>query len=669
MIRQNAEIKQNIDLHRDKISPTKNADTGCQHCQPDDLDHKSNEDEYTVSDYKESWKEHWNLLVALFILIVMLVLKYGFHIVPANKIDFLIHSIAFLLAGYNVVNLAFRNIKRGNIFNEFVLMSVATLGAFYIGAYSEGVAVMVFYCIGEWFQDSAVQKAKKNIKALLDIRPDEATVLRNGQQEMMHPSGINLGETILVRSGEKVALDGELISENASFNSAALTGESTPVSKHKKDLIYAGMINLDRVVEIKVSASFKDSALSRILEMVQDASARKSQTQLFISRFAKIYTPIVFFLAIALCLVPYFFVDVYSFDVWFYRSLVFLVISCPCALVISIPLGYFGGIGLASRNGILFKGGNFLDAITKVNTVVMDKTGTLTKGVFKVQDVFSENFSKEELINNTSALEKHSTHPVAKAIVDFAGNNNDRFKVEQVEEIAGMGLKGMVDGKELLAGNFKLLEKFKISFPQKLKEEVNTVVVVALNKIYEGYIVIADEIKEDAANAITELHKMNITTIMLSGDRESVVHKVAAQLGIKEAYGNLLPEGKLEKVQQLKKAGKRIAFAGDGVNDAPVIALADVGIAMGALGSHAAIETADVVIQNDQPSKIVYAIKIGKITRNIVWQNIMIAMLVKLAVLILGAEGIATLWEAVIADVGVALLAILNAVRIQRIRF
>ncbi|HEV2832201.1 MAG TPA: heavy metal translocating P-type ATPase, partial [Hanamia sp.] len=616
-----------------------------------------------------SWKEHWNLLVALFILIVMLVLKHGFGIVPENKIDFSIHAIAFILAGYNVVRLAFRNIKTGNIFNEFVLMSVATLGAFYIGAYSEGVAVMVFYCIGEWFQDSAVQKAKRNIKALLDIRPDEATVVRNGRQEMIHPSKINLDETILVRSGEKVALDGELISENASFNTAALTGESNPVSKHKADLIYAGMINLDRVAEIKVKASFKDSALSRILEMVQDASARKSQTQLFISRFAKIYTPIVFFLALALCLVPYFFVDVYNFDEWFYRSLVFLVVSCPCALVISIPLGYFGGIGLASRNGILFKGGNFLDAITKVNTVVMDKTGTLTKGVFKVQNVSTETLSKEELIMLTTALEKHSTHPVAKAIIDFTENKTDSLQVKEVEEIAGMGLKGNVDGKELLAGNLKLLEKFQIPFPQKLKQEIDTIVVVAINNIYEGYIVIADEIKEDAVKAIHELQRMNITTIMLSGDRESVAHKVAAQLGIKEAYGDLLPERKLERVQLLKNAGKRIAFAGDGVNDAPVIALADVGIAMGALGSHATIETADVVIQNDQPLKIVSAIKIGKITRNIVWQNISIAMIVKLAVLILGAEGIATLWEAVIADVGVALLAILNAVRIQRIRF
>jgi Zn2+/Cd2+-exporting ATPase len=540
------------------------------------------------------------------------------------------------------------------------------LGAFYIGAYSEGVAVMVFYCIGEWFQDAAVRKAKRNIKALLDIRPDEATVLRNNQQEVVHPSGIKLNEIILVRHGEKVALDGELISEKSSFNAAALTGESKPVTKHKHDLIYAGMINLNTVAQIKVNALFKDSALSRILQMVQDATARKSQTQLFISKFAKVYTPIVFFLALALCLLPYFFVNVYSFDEWFYRALVFLVISCPCALVISIPLGYFGGIGLASRNGILFKGGNYLDVMTKVNTVVLDKTGTLTQGVFKVQKVVANKISNEELIALTASLEKHSTHPIAKAVADFAGNNGANIKVSEVEEIAGMGLKGIIDGKEILSGNVKLLEKYHIKFPREVSEEVDTVVAVAINKIYAGYIMIADEIKEDAAETIKGLHRMNIETIMLSGDKQSVVNNVAKQLGIDESCGNLLPEDKLEKVQQLKNKGRRIAFVGDGVNDAPVIALADVGIAMGGLGSHATIETADVVIQNDQPHKIVSAIKIGKITRDIVWQNIIMAMSVKMIVLILGAGGIATLWEAVIADVGVALLAILNAVRIQK---
>ena len=656
---ENVEIKEILDLHSDGKLNFPEAKTGCAHCDGEAHSHE-------ISIKTANWKTHWNLLVALFILVAMLVLKYGFDFVPVNWIDFSIHAIAFLLAGYNVLKLAFRNIKRGNVFNEFVLMSVATLGAFYIGAYSEGVAVMVFYCIGEWFQDTAVKNARKNIKALLDIRPDEVTVLRNNQQQKVHPSNVQLNETILIRSGEKVALDGELISEKASFNSSALTGESKPVSKYKSDHIFAGMINLNTVSEIKVSALFKDSALSRILQMVQDATARKSQTQLFISRFAKIYTPIVFFLALALCLLPYFFVDVYHFDEWFYRALVFLVISCPCALVVSIPLGYFGGIGLASRNGILFKGGNYLDVMTKVNTVVMDKTGTLTKGVFKVQNMVPENISPGELIKFAAALEKHSTHPVAKAIVDFAGNKMENLKVTDVEEVAGMGLIGTVAGQQILAGNSKLFTKNNILFPVELEKEADTIVMVAINKMYAGYFVIADEIKEDAAETIKNLHKLNIDTIMLSGDKESVVKKVADQLGIKKFFGNLLPGEKLEKVQQLKDIKRTIAFVGDGVNDAPVIALADVGMAMGGLGSHATIETADVVIQNDQPHKIVSAIRIGKITRNIVWQNIIMAMGVKMAVLILGAGGVATLWEAVIADVGVALLAILNAVRIQR---
>ena len=428
------------------------------------------------------------------------------------------------------------------------------------------------------------------------------------------------------------------------------------------------MINLDRVSEIKVKSLFKDSKLSKILEMVQDATARKSQTQLFISRFAKIYTPIVFALAVAVCLVPYFFADPYIFNVWFYRALVFLVISCPCALVVSIPLGYFGGIGLASKNGILFKGSNFLDVITKVNVVVMDKTGTLTKGVFKVQDVVTKDIDKDELVKLTAALESNSTHPIAKAVVEYAGDNAKSLKAENVEEVSGHGLKGTVDGKNVFAGNVKLLKKFNVEYPAEIDNLVDTVVVIAINDKYAGYITIADEIKEDAKQAIEEMHKLNIQTVMLSGDKQAVVDKVAQSLGIDNAYGDLLPEGKVEKVQALKNEGKHIAFIGDGVNDAPVVALADAGIAMGGLGSDATIETADIVIQNDQPSKIVTAIKIGKITRSIVWQNISIAMLIKIIVLILGAGGIATLWEAVIADVGVALLAILNAVRIQRMK-
>jgi Cd2+/Zn2+-exporting ATPase len=613
------------------------------------------------------WQPHWDLLLALFILFVLLVLEYGFKIELPKIPSLIINLVAYLLAGRKVLDLAFRKLKRGDIFNEFVLMSVATIGAFIIGEYEEGVAVMVFYQIGEWFQDSAVNNAKRSIKALLDVRPDEVTVIRNGSQLVADPSIVKLDEIIQIKPGEKVALDGELISETASFNTAALTGESKPDTKYKGETILAGMINLNTVAEVKVKSLFKDCKLSKILEMVQDATARKSQTQLFISRFAKVYTPIVFFLAVALCFVPYFFVAEYNFEIWFYRALVFLVISCPCALVVSIPLGYFGGIGLASRNGILFKGGNFLDVMTKVNTVVMDKTGTLTKAVFKVQQVVSNGIDEKELVKLTAALEKNSTHPIAKAVTDFAGNMNNEIKAEQVEEISGHGLKGKVEGKEILAGNVKLMKKFNVNYPPEIETIVDTIVVTAVNNEYAGYITIADEIKEDAVQAIKDMHGLNIKTVMLSGNKQSVVDVVARKLAIDEAYGDLLPEGKVEKVQQLKNDGRHIAFVGDGVNDAPVVALADAGIAMGGLGSDATIETADVVIQNDQPHKIVSAIKIGKITRNIVWQNIILAMAVKVFVLFLGAGGVATLWEAVIADVGVALLAILNAVRIQKI--
>ncbi|RYZ56531.1 MAG: cadmium-translocating P-type ATPase [Sphingobacteriales bacterium] len=611
-----------------------------------------------------SWKSHWDLLLALLILVTMLTLEFGFQFEPTRWVNLGIYLVAFLLAGWRVLDLAQRKARRGDFFNEFVLMSVATIGAFCIGAYSEGVAVMVFYCIGEWFQDAAVDRAKRNIKALLDIRPDEVSVVRDGREQVVAPGEVVRGEQIRVKPGEKVALDGELISEQASFNTAALTGESKPDTKYRGEAILAGMINLNTVAEVKVTAAFKDSKLSKILEMVQDATARKSQTQLFISRFAKVYTPIVFLLALGVCFVPYFFVDDYSFQTWFYRALVFLVISCPCALVVSIPLGYFGGIGLASRNGILFKGGNFLDVMTRIDTVVMDKTGTLTKGVFKVQQVVSAGMPEKDLVAAAAALEKNSTHPVGKAVVEYAGEVAET--ATDVEEIAGHGLKGKLQGQEILAGNLKLMRKFNIQVPAEVEGVTDTIVIIGLEGKYAGYITIADEIKEDSVLAIQQMHELKIKTVMLSGDKQAVVDQVARKLGIDNAFGDLLPEGKVEKVQALKNEGRRIAFAGDGVNDAPVVALADAGIAMGGLGSDATIETADIVIQNDQPTRIVSAIKIGRITRSIVWQNIILAMVVKVIVLILGAGGVATLWEAVIADVGVALLAILNAVRIQR---
>jgi len=617
----------------------------------------------------ESWREHLPLLAAVAILFIMLGLEYGAGYIPEFPFNLIIYSAAYLLSGYNVLYMAWRKAKRLDFFNEFFLMSVATIGAFAIGSYSEGVAVMAFYSIGEWFQESAVNRAKRSIKALLDVRPEEVTVIRDGIPSVVHPKEVKIGEVIQVKPGEKVALDGELDSEKASFNTAALTGESKPDTKAKGEKIYAGMINLNTVAEVKVTVLFQDSKLSRILEMVQDATARKSQTQLFISRFAKVYTPIVFALALAVCLAPYFFVEDYIFRVWFYRALVFLVISCPCALVVSIPLGYFGGIGLASRKGILFKGSNFLDVMTQVNVVVMDKTGTLTEGIFKVQEVAAQGISEGELLATTAALESQSTHPIGLAIVEHTGKEAlQGISISNVEEISGHGLKGTIGGKEVLAGNTKLMKKFNIDYPKTVDAIVYTIVVVAIDNKYSGHITIADKIKEDAPQAIRELHKLGVQTVMLSGDKQAVVQQVAKELAIDNAYGDLLPEGKVEKVQQLKDQGKRIAFVGDGVNDAPVVALADAGIAMGGLGSDATIETADIVIQNDQPSKIVTAIKVGKLTKRIVWQNIVLAMTVKVLVLALGAGGVANLWEAVIADVGVALLAILNAVRIQKMK-
>ncbi|MCW4469806.1 heavy metal translocating P-type ATPase [Flavobacterium sp. MFBS3-15] len=620
-----------------------------------------------VTDEGESWFAHWPLLLAIAMLFAMLTLEYGYDYIPAFPYSLAVYAIAYLLSGYNVLYMAWQKALRVDFFNEFFLMSVATIGAFAIGSYSEGVAVIAFYSIGEWFQDSAVNRAKRSIKALLDVRPEEVTVIRSSNTVTVHPTEVGIDEVIQVKPGEKVALDGELVSGKASFNTAALTGESKPDTKEKGEKIYAGMINLNTVAEVRVTSLFQDSKLSKILEMVQDATSRKSQTQLFISRFAKVYTPIVFALALAVCLVPSLFVEEYIFRVWFYRALVFLVISCPCALVVSIPLGYFGGIGLASRKGILFKGSNFLDVMTAVNVVVMDKTGTLTEGIFKVQEVVADGLSDEELLTTTAALESHSTHPIGLAIVEHTGKEKlNGFAISNVEEISGHGLKGTINGKQVLAGNTKLMKKFNIEYPQAIDAIVYTIVVVAVENKYSGHIMIADKIKEDAPQAIRELNSLGIQTVMLSGDKQAVVEQVARELGIDNAYGDLLPEGKVEKVQALKDQGKRIAFVGDGVNDAPVVALADAGIAMGGLGSDATIETADIVIQNDQPSKIVTAIRVGKLTKRIVWQNIILAMTVKIIVLALGAGGIANLWEAVIADVGVALLAILNAVRIQK---
>lgn len=580
------------------------------------------------------------------------------------------YLIAYIPVGLPVLKEAYESITKGDVFSEFFLMGIATIGAFAIGEYPEGVAVMLFYSVGEVFQAMAVTRAKSNIKSLLDQRPDEVTVLKDGKPQIIKAEKVNIGEIIQLKSGEKLGLDGELLSETASFNTSALTGESKPDTKAKGETVLAGMINLNTVSQVRVTTAYKDSKLSKILELVQNATAQKAPTELFIRKFAKVYTPIVVFLAIGITFLPYFFVSDYEFKDWLYRALVFLVISCPCALVISIPLGYFGGIGAGSRNGILFKGSNFLDVLANVQNVVMDKTGTMTEGVFKVQEVdFSNEFNKDEILKFVNVLESKSSHPVATAIHEYVGEIDHSIPLENVEEIAGHGLKSIINGKELLVGNFKLMDKFNINYDIKPENIVYTLIAVAYDKKFVGYLMIADSIKADAQLTISKLKSLNIATTMLSGDKMSVVKHVADTLGIQNAYGDLLPEDKVNKVKEIKAKNQTVAFVGDGVNDAPVIALSDVGIAMGGLGSDATIETADVVIQDDKPSKIPMAINIGKQTKKIVWQNIILAFAIKAIVLALGAGGLATMWEAVFADVGVALLAILNAVRIQRMKF
>jgi Cd2+/Zn2+-exporting ATPase len=581
------------------------------------------------------------------------------------------YIVAYIPVGFPVIKEGWKSIIKGDLFTEFFLMGIATIGAFAIGEYPEGVAVMLFYAVGELFQGAAVKRAKGNIKALLDVRPNEALVFRNNTYISINPESVEIGEKIQIRVGEKVPLDGVLLSDKASFNTAALTGESKPDTLKKGESVFAGSINLEGVIEIETTKEFKDSSIARILDMVQNATARKSKTELFIRKFARIYTPIVVYLAIGLTLLPYFFVDDYVFRDWLYRALIFLVISCPCALVISIPLGYFGGLGAASRNGILFKGASFLDTMTKINTVVMDKTGTVTKGVFKIQDLVTiQIFTEAEFMKYLIAIEEQSTHPIAKAILEYK-TEGEGFKATDVSEIAGKGLKGTVNGKIVLAGNKALLTSNKINVSTEIDNIVESIVLVAIDGKFAGYVTIADELKDDAHQAIKEIRAAGITKIiMLSGDKDSITQKVAKQLGIDWAKGGLLPEDKLEEVEKLKKLpSTKVAFIGDGINDAPVLAVSDVGIAMGGLGSDVAVETADVIIQTDQPSKIAKAIKIGKSTRSIVWQNIALAFGVKVVVLMLGAGGVATMWEAVFADVGVALLAILNAVRLQRMNW
>ncbi|MCP9755949.1 cadmium-translocating P-type ATPase [Lacihabitans sp. CCS-44] len=647
-------------------------EVGC--CAVDEPKHDehTDDDEHGHSGGNEStFKMFLPAIISLILLLIAIALD---NYIPQSWftgwLRILWYVIAYAPVGFPVLMEAFESIRKGEIFSEFLLMSIATVGAFAIGEYPEGVAVMLFYSVGEVFQGLAVKRAKANIKSLLDQRPDEVTILQNNEAKTIKAAKANIGDIIQLKAGEKLGLDGELLSETASFNTAALTGESKPDTKAKGETVLAGMINLNTVSQVKVTTAYKDSKLSKILEMVQNATAQKAPTELFIRKFAKIYTPIVVLLAILITVLPYFFVENYQFSQWLYRALVFLVISCPCALVISIPLGYFGGIGAASKNGILFKGSNFLDIIANIQNVVMDKTGTMTEGVFKVQEfIIKQDFNKDEILKMVNALESQSTHPVATAIHDFVGGIDSTIKLKNVEEISGHGLKAEINDKELLVGNFKLMDKFSIAYDIDPTTIVYTLIAIAYDKKFVGYLTIADSIKEDAQDTVNKLKALGVNTVMLSGDKTNVVKFVAEKLGIVNSFGDLLPEDKVNKVKELKAKGESVAFVGDGVNDAPVVALSDVGIAMGGLGSDATIETADVVIQDDMPSKIPMAINIGKQTKKIVWQNIVLAFGVKAIVLGLGAGGLATMWEAVFADVGVALLAILNAIRIQNMKF
>lgn len=592
-------------------------------------------------------------------------------------IEFLWFLIGFLPVGLPVMREAWESILQKDWFNEFSLMALASLGAFYIGEYPEALAVMLLYSIGEMLQDKAVNQASRNIKDLLDVRPEQVDVYRKGILSTVSPREVNVGEVIEVKPGERVPLDGSLQNPYAVFDTSALTGESMPRNVSEGGEVLAGMIVSGQAVRIQVTKPYDHSTLARILTLVQDAAERKAPAELFIRKFARIYTPIVVLLAFLIVALPALVAAVhpgfdYVFNDWLYRGLVFWVISCPCALVISIPLGYFGGIGAASRAGILFKGSNYLDAITRINAVVFDKTGTLTTGSFRVTSIQATDIPEDDLLSLVASVEKKSTHPVAQAIVHYAsGRGVKPAVVTSLNELAGYGLEAEVEHHQVLVGNIRLLADRQIAVPEELADCVATVVVCAVDGKYAGQLLLSDTLKEDAVDAIKKLKALKIDNIqMLSGDKQEIVNIFAKELGIDKAYGDLLPEDKAVHLEQLNSVSDMsVAFVGDGMNDAPVLALSDVGIAMGGLGSDAAIESADVVIQTDQPSKVATAISIGRATRRIVMQNIVGAITVKVLVLLAGACGFATLWAAVFADVGVALLVVLNSVRILRKKF
>lgn len=579
--------------------------------------------------------------------------------------------ISYLVVGCEILKKAVRNIFRGKVFDENFLMAVATIGAFAIGEFPEAVAVMLFYQVGELFQSYAVDKSRKSIASLMDIRPDYANIEKDGKVEKVDPDEVKIGDIIIVKTGEKIPLDGVVVEGTSSLDTMALTGESVPRVVKTEDEVLSGCINKDGLLKIRVTKEFGESTVSKILDLVENASSKKSKSENFITKFAKYYTPTVVIIAVLLAFIPPIILkDFSTFSVWLYRALSFLVVSCPCALVISIPLSFFGGIGGASKMGILIKGSNYLEALANTETVVFDKTGTLTEGIFEVQNIYAEGIEKDELLRIVAHAENYSNHPIAKSVKKAYNKEIDEKIIKNPQELSGKGIWAKIDEKDILVGNEKLMLEEKIDF--KKCDEVGTILYVAIDKKYVGYVLIADKIKQDSSKTIRELKAMNIKeTVMLTGDKKEVGEYVAKKLNMDKVYTELLPDGKVEKVEELlkqKSENGKLVFVGDGINDAPVLTISDIGVAMGGLGSDAAIEAADIVIMTDETSKISKAINLSKKTMRIVRENIIFAIFVKIAVLVLTAFGASTMWEAVFADVGVSVIAIINALRMLNIK-
>ena len=610
-------------------------------------------------------KRLWRIIIGAAVLATAVLLSLN-----NEWLQIALFIISYIIVGGDVVKRAVKNIFKGQVFDESFLMSIATIGAFFIGEYPEGVAVMLFYQVGELFQSYAVGKSRKSIASLMDIRPDYANVKKGDELVKVDPDEVQIGDIIVIKAGEKIPLDGKVIEGSSMIDTSALTGESVPREVEVGSDILSGCININGVITAEVTKEFGESTVSKILDLVENASSKKSNSEQFITKFARYYTPVVVIIAVFLAIIPPLVIDGATFSDWIYRALAFLVVSCPCALVISIPLSFFGGIGGASKKGVLVKGSNYLEALAETEIVVFDKTGTLTKGVFNVQEIHPEGVSKEELLELTAHAESYSNHPISLSLKRAYSKEIDNGRISDVEEISGHGVIATVDGKKVMAGNIKLMKMMDI--PYFKGELIGTIVHVAVNNKYIGYIVIADEVKEDSAQAIKELKAANIKqTVMLTGDNKSIGSKVAKELGLDKVYAELLPADKVEKLEELfsqKSKKNKLAFVGDGINDAPVLARADIGIAMGGLGSDAAIEAADVVIMTDEPSKIATTMKISKKTLKIAHQNIVFAIGIKIIVLILSAFGITTMWAAIFADVGVTIIAVLNAFRALNVK-